>query len=168
MKFLKYPAVFALCAGFAALSSLLGCSESPTGPIAVGSALPTFSLPTLDGSNLSSDSLMSVDTATVINFWATWCSPCRKETPELLAAAADPALQVVGIALDEAGASSVAPFVEARGIEYPILLGNQDVFQRLGGVAIPYTLVVDPTGLVIGVHRGPVTKERLLEDLAEL
>lgn len=147
----------------------LGCggSEAPL-RMEAGVVLPEFSLPALEGGKMSSASFGEEGKVTVLNFWATWCQPCLKEMPELSAMAQDPRLQVVGVALDEEGAASVGPFVARHGIDYPILLGHQDIFQRLGGFAIPYTLVLDTERTVIGVYRGPVTGEQVLDDLAAL
>lgn len=150
----------------ALLSTLAACSGPPK-PLRMeaGVELPSFTLPSLDGSEVSSDSFGAGGKVTVVNFWATWCQPCRKEMPELSAMAEDPRVEVVGIALDEEGAATVAPFVAEHRIEFPILLGNQEIFQRLGGHAIPYTLVLDSDRKVINVHRGPTTEADLENDL---
>ena len=100
----------------------------------------------------------------LVNFWATWCAPCRREMPVLKELDAM-GVKVVGIALDEEGERAVAPFVERQGLGYTILLGDQAVFQRFGGLNIPYTLVLDGERRIVNYYRGPVTREALLGDL---
>ena len=146
---------------------LAGCGAPAPTHLEVGAVLPEFALPSLDGTKASSADLIATDGLTLINFWATWCGPCRSELPELVALDASPTLAVVGIALDDKGAETVAPFVAEHGLPYPILLGHQKIFQRLGGIAIPYTLIVDPSGRVLKIYRGPVSRARLARDLGD-
>lgn len=141
------------------LLGCLGCGTEPTRPVAVGEPLPSFELPTLDGATSGRDDL--VGRPTVIAFWATWCQPCLREIPLLQELHADPRLDLVTIALDEGGATVLQPFAERRGLDYPILLGNQETFQRLGGLAIPYALVIDAQGTIVDLLRGPVVRERV-------
>jgi hypothetical protein len=77
-------------------------------------------------------------------------------------------VRVVAVALDEEGASAVEPFVEEHGLVYTVLLGNQDVFQRFSGFTIPFTLVLDGSWSVVGIYRGPVTRDDLETDLASI
>ena len=77
-------------------------------------------------------------------------------------------MDVVGIALDEEGELAVKPFVEAHGMEYTILFGDQEIFQRMGGFSIPYTLVVDGEQRVVNIYRGPATREDIEEDLKRI
>lgn len=96
----------------------------------------------------------------VLNFWATWCPPCLKEIPafvDLQQRLGDKGLQFVGIALDEAAA--VGPFLKDHGINYPVLLGDQDVARfmtELGNQigALPFTVVVARDGKVLMLHQG--------------
>ncbi len=140
--------------------------QSETVPVAVGRAAPEFALSALDGTNV--DSLSLAGRPVVLNFWATWCMPCRKELPELRSLAAESGeshLQVVGIALDEDGATSVGPFVKRHGIDYLVLLGNQETFQRFNGYTIPYTLLLGADRKVLGIYRGPTTRQAIERDL---
>ncbi len=102
-----------------------------------------------------------------MNFWATWCQPCMHELPVLNELTRD-GVRVVAVALDEEGAKVVEPFVEEHGLAYTVLLGNQEVFQRFSGFAIPFTLVLDGSWTVVGIYRGPVTREDLAADLASI
>ncbi len=151
-----------------ALLLLAACAGDAGMPakLRVGDPLPGFSLPALDGSQVDSGSLAGKPV--VLNFWATWCQPCLREIPELVALAADDRLEVVGIALDEEGAGVVQPFVQSHGMRYTILLGDQQVFLAMGGIAIPYTLVLDRSLRVVNVYRGPATRDDVEQDLETL
>ena len=142
----------------------LGCSGEPAVPVGVGSPAPAFTLPRLEGGELASATL--IGRPVILNFWATWCQPCRKEFPVLNALDRDSRVEVVTIALDEDGQRIVAPFVRREGLEYTVLLGNQEVFERFNGFTIPYTLVLDPAQTVVGTYRGPASAEDLRRDLA--
>jgi thiol-disulfide isomerase/thioredoxin len=103
----------------------------------------------------------------VINFWATWCAPCRKEIPEFVRMQerlGGRGLQFVGIAIDEA--DKVAPFVKEVGINYPILVGEVDAAElsRLLGNeagALPFTVVVDREGRVVKTELGATSEAKL-------
>ena len=147
------------------LPLLTGCGRNIE-PIALGSKVPSFSLKNLEGVTFTSTELAAKPT--IINFWATWCGPCKKEIPMLKEIHATGEVEVIGIALDESGAAQVAPFVKRNGIAYPILIGNASVFRRFEGLAIPHTVILDRAHQVVAVHRGQVSKETLEEDLRGL
>jgi thiol-disulfide isomerase/thioredoxin len=105
----------------------------------------------------------------VLNFWAPWCPPCRKEMPgfiRLQEKYAGQGLQFVGVALDEL--DKVQPYVDEIGVNYPILLGGmgammlgQAAGNRLGG--LPYTLLLDKLGNPIATLTGGIDEGRLEE-----
>ena len=111
-----------------------------------------FSLQDLDGKTRSISEWS--DRRVLINFWATWCVPCRREMPMLqnLYLNKDTYnIEIIGIAVDEN--ESVKDFIYEYGIEFPILIGQTDAYeimQQLGNTAttLPYTLVVEPDGLI--------------------
>ena len=147
---------------------LSGCGTSDPDPasVVVGSQAPSFSLASVDGTIVKSSTLKG--SVVVLNFWATWCQPCMGEIPELKEFAASSKAKVVGIALDEDGLKAVKPFVANHGINYTVLLGDQDIFQRFNGVGIPYTLVLDPSQRIVKVYRGPTTKAAIEQDLKSI
>ena len=103
----------------------------------------------------------------ILNFWATWCGPCRKEMPdfiELQKEYAKDGLQFIGIALDQEGAEKVRPFVEKNKISYPILIGNNDIADKYGGMnAIPVTFLIDRKGMIRNHYIGMRQKSDLEE-----
>ncbi len=144
--------------------TIAACSDTGNPEdVVVGNRAPTFSLKALDGSTVTSDSLKG--NPVVLNFWATWCQPCLSEIPELKQLASTSKVKIVGIALDEDGVKTIKPFVEKNGINYPVLVGDQEIFQRFNGVGIPYTLVLDSSQRIIKIYRGPTTKAAIEQDL---
>ena len=124
-----------------------------------------FSLQDLDGKtrNISEWS----DRRMLINFWATWCVPCRREMPMLqnLYLNKDTYnIEIIGIAVDQN--EPVRDFIHEYGIEFPILIGQSnayEIMQQLGNTAttLPYTLVVEPDGLITWYKSTEVKPEDL-------
>lgn len=152
------------------LAALPGCQSAQAvkpEDVVVGKTIPDFSLQSLDGKKVDKSSLKGE--VVVLNFWASWCAPCMGEIPDLEQVAATNAkAHIVGIALDEDGIKTVRPFVESHGINYTVLLGDQDIFQQFNGVGIPYTLILDRSQRIFKIYRGPVNRETLEADLKAL
>jgi thiol-disulfide isomerase/thioredoxin len=124
---------------------------------------PNFNLKSINGKSVELAKLKG--RIVVVNFWATWCGPCRAEIPgflEIYKTYRSKGLEIIGIALDESGWDVVKPFVEKYKISYPVVLGNSKVVHDYGGIqAIPTTFVVDRQGNVIGGQRGLLQKAQL-------
>ena len=94
----------------------------------------------------------------ILDFWATWCPPCRAEIPHFIALQdkyRKQGLVVVGVSVDEGGAAVVSSFVKANKVNYPIVMGNMDVAQLYGATeGIPTTFVIDRKGDIIAKHLG--------------
>ena len=120
------------------------------------SIAPDFSLPDLDGKTVRLSDFNGQ--VRIVDFWATWCPPCRKEIPHFQALHekyGTGGLTVIGVALDETGAEVVRPFVEEQRMTYTSVIGNQDVARQYGGIeAIPTTFVIDKQGKVFRKYVG--------------
>ncbi len=94
----------------------------------------------------------------ILNFWATWCPPCRKEIPTFISLQkqyGDKGLVIVGISLDEGGPGVVKPFVSRAGINYPVMMGDQKTAADYGGIeVVPTTFIIDRNGRIAAEHQG--------------
>lgn len=132
-------------------------------------AAPDFSLRDVDGVVYSLRDYRGK--VVFVNFWATWCPPCRREIPDLMELQDEHRgdLVVLGISLDREGVAKVKPFVEAMGISYPILVNGDDVAARFGPFnSIPMTFVVDREGRIAEQIVGLRSKEYLHGIVEEL
>ena len=133
--------------------------------------LPTFSYPDLQGNVRSSDEWK--EKVVVLNFWASWCPPCRKETPDFieLQDKHKGQVQFVGIAIDDQ--QPVQEFAQKFGINYPTLLGDVsavELSRQLGNrfSGLPFTAIFDREGKLQLVHTGGMPREMLEKQLQEL
>jgi peroxiredoxin len=108
----------------------------------------------------------------LLNFWATWCSPCRIEIPwfvEFQRAYRDQGFEVMGVSMDEEGWEVIKPFLDRMEVNYRILLGDDMVAQQYGGVeALPTTFLIDRQGRIASTHVGLVSKDVYEKDIKEL
>jgi len=98
----------------------------------------------------------------VLNFWATWCGPCRAEMPILNALRArfgEQDLVVIGVSMDADGWSAVSPFAAQEGITYPLAVGDDEVSAAYGGISeLPTTFVINREGAIVVKRVGPLSE----------
>ena len=115
---------------------------------------PAFTLPDLAGKSVSLSDFRGK--VVILNFWATWCPPCKKEIPDFIDLQKQygpKGVQIVGIALDQA--AKVKAFTQQNGINYQILLGTDDIAMKYGGIqGIPTTFVIDKAGKIVNKFEG--------------
>jgi cytochrome c biogenesis protein CcmG, thiol:disulfide interchange protein DsbE len=131
---------------------------------------PGFSLKSVDGKVINLSDYK--DKVVIIDFWATWCPPCRKGIPDLISIQNDfkDEIVIIGISLDgEKTINDVPAFVKNFGINYPILYGDEKVVTAYGGIdGIPTAFVVDKKGNVVDKHVGLVDKKVYINKIKEL
>lgn len=124
---------------------------------------PNFSLKTAQGATIELAKLKNK--LVVVNFWATWCGPCRAEIPGFLDVYEkykDKGLEIVGISLDDGGWDDVTPFVKRFNIDYPVVIGDGKIARAYGNIqAIPTTFIVDREGFIVDRHVGYMSKDQL-------
>ncbi len=167
--------------GPACLALLLACSAEPApqtpsadgaGAGEAGAAVALdavdFTLADVNGTpvNLSDHRGKIV----IVDFWATWCPPCLFQVPELnkLRAAhiETDDIAVIGVSVDVEGAEVVGPWIEEQGVEYTILLGDEQLAREFGAVGFPTLAVVRPDGSIHSLHVGLVEHDELEELVA--
>jgi thiol-disulfide isomerase/thioredoxin len=115
------------------------------------SLAPDFTLESLDGKSVRLSDLRGK--AVLLNFWATWCGPCKIEMPwfvELQQQYGAQGLQVVGVAMDDASKEDIAKFAKDMGVNYPILIGKESVGDAYGGVpALPESFFIGRDGKLV-------------------
>jgi cytochrome c biogenesis protein CcmG, thiol:disulfide interchange protein DsbE len=142
-------------------------SELPPAP-ALGHPAPDFTLRTLTGEELTLSAQRGKPV--VLNFWATWCPPCRAELPELAGVAGRYDNQIAVIGVDQAEpAAAVKAFADRLALEYPIPLDAQASVSRMYGVrSLPTTFLIDRQGIIRQIQVGPVTEATLTQLLQSI
>jgi len=131
---------------------------------------PNFSLETRDGNTFTLQD--HEGKVVVLNIWATWCGPCRKEIPdfiELYDQMEDEGVMFAGVSVDENGWSDVRPYAQKMEINYPIMVADGSFSRKFGPFrSIPTTFIINKLGKVEYVGAGMLTKEKLKPILKKL
>jgi peroxiredoxin len=135
-----------------------------------GTPAPAFSVRDLDGHNIRLQDLRG--RPVVLDFWATWCAPCRASMPDLSALQtryADQGLMVIGLALDEDGTQPVRKFVEQLGVKFRIALANDRVLSQYGPIrSAPTTVFINRHGMIVRRVVGYIDQETMDSFIREL
>ena len=141
-----------------------------------GKPAPDLKLKDLDGKEVSLADLKGK--VVLVNFWATWCDPCRVEIPwliEMQAKYGSRGFTVVGVAMDDEGKSAVAPFVEKERFDvngqqlpmsYPIWLGSDEAADQFGGIlGYPTSFLISKDGKQVEKYQGLLNYDQLVKDI---
>jgi cytochrome c biogenesis protein CcmG/thiol:disulfide interchange protein DsbE len=144
--------IIALSAGLAPLAAIV-----PNQPA------PAFTLKSLDGKTLALSELKGK--IVVVNFWATWCPPCRAEIPDFVEVYEQnraKGLEIVGVSVDEMTPQQLRPFVDKNKMSYPVALVTDKILRDYGPIsAIPTTFIIDKKGIIRHAEEGMMDKQTL-------
>jgi len=145
MKY-RFPRILGIAVATAVLTALALRAASEVKP----SPAPAWKLKDVDGKTVSSDEFRGK--VVVLDFWATWCPPCRAEIPgyvELQKKYGADGLVVVGVSLDQGGPGVVKQFIASQKVDYQIVMGDDRIADAFGGVEmIPTTFIIDRSGII--------------------
>ncbi len=153
------------------LLALTACGSTAPPPVTLGTAAPPFTLPTLDDASVSLSQQQGK--VVIVNFWATWCTPCVSETPRLVQWQAQhgaAGLQVLGVdTLFQDSRDAVAEFVKEYEVAYPILLDDTGaVAKQWAARQLPRSFVLDRSGLVRFIKIGELTEDDFQSEVLPL
>lgn len=163
------------CPTCAAFTSVIGLpsfipSAQASDVSAPSKAAPSWELKNLDGKTVKSSDFDGK--VVILDFWATWCPPCKAEIPgfvELQKQYGDKGLVVIGVSLDEQGPAVVKPFMKQFEMNYPVVMGDAKIVQDFGGIeGLPTTFIIDRTGNIVASHVGYAAKEAFEKEITPL
>jgi thiol-disulfide isomerase/thioredoxin len=132
-----------------------------------GRTAPDFELQVLGGKGKTMKLSELKGKAVLIDFWATWCEPCKIEIPwiaELQKKYGPDGFQVIGVAMDDSSEETISAFAKKMGVNYPVLLGTQSVGDLYGGMdGLPVNFFVDRSGKIVDRKLGLTDESKMVE-----
>ncbi len=132
-----------------------------------GTLAPDFELTTLDGRRVKLSDYRGK--AVLLNFWATWCSPCKVEMPwfvELQKKYGSDGLVILGVAMDDSETPKIAQFASEMGVNYPVLLGTDKVSEEYGNVEfLPTSFYINREGTIVGKGTGLLGRSEIEDNV---
>jgi peroxiredoxin len=144
--------------------------QNPLAGQMTGSAAPDFTLQSLDGKTVRLSDYRGK--GVLLNFWATWCGPCKIEMPwfvDLQKQYGPEGLQILGVAMDDASPGEIAAFAKEMGVNYPVLIGKEAVADAYGGVeGLPYSFYIDRNGKVLDKNIGLISRSEIEDNVKKI
>jgi thiol-disulfide isomerase/thioredoxin len=147
-------------------TAVIGNPEPLQANDAKGKVAPDFTLQDLDGKPVKLSDYRGK--AVLLNFWATFCGPCKVEMPwlvELQKQYGPQGLQIVGVALDDSGKDTIQKYAKDMGVNYTILQGQDSVGDAYGAVGLPATFYIDRNGKIVDSALGLVSRGEIEDNI---
>ena len=161
---------FGVIGFLASREAAIGMQVQSDSAAMVGKPLPGFRLEDQSGTQVTSREIEGK--VVLLNFWATWCGPCRTEMPwfvEFQDRYRDSGFTVLAVSMDQEGWEVVRPFVEEQDLNFPVFVADSDFGDAFGGVnVLPTTFIVDRTGKITARHRGLISKSEYEKEIEAL
>jgi peroxiredoxin len=154
----------------AAAQAIIKAERAPAVEISRSMLAPDFTLRNSDGARVKLSDFRGQ--VVLLNFWATWCGPCKVEIPwfiEFQNRYQPEGFTVLGVSMDDNGWAAVRPYVARARINYPVVLGDEKVNLAYGGIeALPTTLIIGRDGKIGYLHAGLTSKDEYREEILSL
>lgn len=151
------------------LAGLVSCGKARSSKSNLKEA-PNFTLKDANGTNVSLSEYRGK--VVLLNFWATWCGPCKIEIPwfmEFEQQYKNKGFAVLGVAMDDDGWAAVKPYISEKKMNYRVVLGTDSVAREYGGIdSLPTTFVIDQDGRIVTSHIGLINKDDYLKEIQSL
>ena len=159
--------VLVLLIAIAMVQALEAKEDDQLPGLKTGGKAPDFSLQTLDGEMVKLSDFEGKKV--ILNFWATWCKPCREEMPDLQSIYAQRDDDVVILAVNMDAQNDVKGFIDSYSVTFPVLLDEEDeVADTYQIISLPTTYFIDEDGKIVQKHLGQITYEQLEEMIAKI
>ena len=159
--------VLVLLIGIAMVQALEAKQDDNLPGLKTGGEAPDFSLQTLDGERVKLSDFEGKKV--ILNFWATWCKPCREEMPDLQSIYKESDDDVVILAINMDAHNDVEGFIDSYSVTFPVLLDENDqVSDMYQIISLPTTYFIDEDGTIVQKHFGQITYEQLEEILQKI
>lgn len=166
LQIVKQPIFLAILLLFAAVMAAGRVAEAKA-----PETMPHFTLPSATDDTVI-DSNNHAGKVLLINFWATWCGPCREEIPSLVQLRNEHSkegFEVIGISMDEGGRAMISRFAQKLAITYPIAMGTPKVARSFGGIiGIPQSFLVNRQGKIVKSYAGLIDHDVFEKDITSL
>lgn len=148
------------------VSAMIGSPQPLVYGQSKGKEAPDFVLKDLEGKQVKLSDFRGK--AVLLNFWATWCGPCKVEMPwfvDFQKEYGPQGLEIVGVALDDSGRDEIQKFAKDMGVNYTILQGQDDVGDAYGAVGLPTTFYIDRNGKIVDSASGLVSRSEIEDNI---